>query len=403
MISRPQNTLSPLYNSRSSESPFCRRIPGRVAAILYLAAMTIAISAQAGSRDKLWPNLLSEGADVRVTFAQPDGKVLVGGRFTTVGGTPRHDLIRLNTNGTIDETFNAGSATGTFGWVFSLAIQPDGKILAAGYFSSFNGVSRRSLVRLNSDGSVDESFGISGLDVTFAFDVDIQPDGKVYATASNLIGSSFVARFTSTGANDGGVGQQFFNFPGASGFRITYLPIENKVLTTASVFGGPSQGMVTRLNTTGGMDNSLNLGIGNSSGTYVLDNKLLGNGKYLIFGKFETINSVPRRNIAIVNPDGTIDPSFVPDTASSGVILAADVQADGKILIGGSDFLPNGRQHGNLGRLNANGSIDTSFNPGRGANLTVKTLQVMNNRLLVGGDFFRYDRYPVPGLVRVRL
>ncbi len=403
MIFRPQNTHSPLENTLSTEFSFSTFILGCAVTILYLAALTMPVSAQAGSRDKLWPNLLTEGADVRVIFAQPDGKVLVGGRFTTVGAAPRHDLIRLNTNGTVDESFDAGSATGTFGWVFSLAAQPDGKILVAGYFNSFNDVSRRSLVRLNPDGSLDGSFGISGLDVTFAFDVDIQSDGKILATASNLIGSSFVARFTSTGANDGGTGEQFFNLSGANGFRISYLPIENKILTTALVFGVPYQGIATRIATTGGMDNSFNLPIGNSSNSYLLDNKLLGNGKYLIFGKFETINSMPRRNIAIVNPDGTVDPTFVPDTASSGVILAADVQADGKIVIGGSDFLPNGPLHGNLGRLNANGSIDTSFNPGRGANLSVKALQVMGNRLFVGGDLFRYDRYPVPGLVRVRL
>lgn len=358
---------------------------------------------QGGRRDPTFNQLMSADADIRTIELQPDGKILVGGRFTTLAPGSRHDLIRLNADGTIDQTFDAGTGTGDFGWVFNLAVQPDGKIMVAGYFNSFNGTGGRSLVRLNSNGSVDNAFNLSGLDVTFAFDVALQPDGKVYITASNLIGSSFVARFTSTGANDGSVGQQFYNFSGSSGYLITYLPGESKLLTSALTFGTGYQGFVRKVLPTGGPDNAFEVTVNGASGTARLDTRLMPGGKYLVFGKFETINSVPRHNIAVVDQDGTIDASFVPAASGSDYIFAAAVQADGKILIGGTGFAPNGQPQGNLGRLNADGSIDRTFNAGRGANLSVKALQIVGGKLFVGGDFFRYDRYPTAGFARIRL
>ncbi|WP_033316646.1 delta-60 repeat domain-containing protein, partial [Pontibacter roseus] len=86
---------------------------------------------------------------------QPDGKVLVGGNFFSFNGTPRNFIARLNADGTLDASFNPGS--GFTDYVVSLAFQPDGKVLVGGSFTSFNGTPRSRIARLNADGTLDAS------------------------------------------------------------------------------------------------------------------------------------------------------------------------------------------------------------------------------------------------------
>jgi gliding motility-associated-like protein/uncharacterized delta-60 repeat protein len=93
------------------------------------------------------------GYPATVIVQQPDGKILVGGYFT--GG-----IIRLDASGAIDATFNTGSGIGSGGGgnVADIALQSDGKIIAVGYFGSYNGTPHENIVRLNSDGSLDNTF-----------------------------------------------------------------------------------------------------------------------------------------------------------------------------------------------------------------------------------------------------
>ena len=82
--------------------------------------------------------------DVPKVTLQPDGKVLIGGTFLTVGGMMRNSIARLNPDGSVDTTFNANIlAPG----VFAIAVQPDGKILIGGFFSIASGTPRNSIAR----------------------------------------------------------------------------------------------------------------------------------------------------------------------------------------------------------------------------------------------------------------
>jgi len=87
---------------------------------------------------------------------QPDGKILIGGSFDTVGGVTRNHIARLNPDGNLDATFDPNVFA--LGFVTSIALQADGKILIGGLFSSVGGVSKKNLARLNPDGTVDTSF-----------------------------------------------------------------------------------------------------------------------------------------------------------------------------------------------------------------------------------------------------
>ena len=89
---------------------------------------------------------------------QADEKVLLGGLFTSIGGVTRHRIARLHGDGSIDTGFNpeANGSGGTS--VASVAVQADGKILLGGFFTSVSGTTRNNIARLNGDGSIDSGF-----------------------------------------------------------------------------------------------------------------------------------------------------------------------------------------------------------------------------------------------------
>jgi len=114
---------------------------------------------------------------------QPDGRILVGGIFNYLNATARGNVARLNTNGTVDTNFLNGF-DGADGNVNAVALQSDGKVLLGGVFSTVNGVARGGIARLNSDGSLDTRFqngmsGVSGGFISYVQSVAVQSDGKV--------------------------------------------------------------------------------------------------------------------------------------------------------------------------------------------------------------------------------
>jgi len=98
------------------------------------------------------------GGTVHALAVQADGKVIVGGDFTSFNNFPYHHLVRLNLDGSVDPAFNADTGATVNGSVHAIVIQPDGQILIGGVFATVNGVSMNHIARLNPDGSIDESF-----------------------------------------------------------------------------------------------------------------------------------------------------------------------------------------------------------------------------------------------------
>jgi uncharacterized delta-60 repeat protein len=106
---------------------------------------------------------------------QADGKVLIGGSFTTVGGVTRNYVARLNTDGTVDTGFNPNANNTVFGF----AVQADGKVLIAGDFTTMGGVARNRIARVNADGSLDTSFNPDANSTVTS--LAVQADGRVLA------------------------------------------------------------------------------------------------------------------------------------------------------------------------------------------------------------------------------
>ena len=146
---------------------------------------------------------------INCALGQADGKVILGGNFYSIAGAERHNLARLNIDGSIDDTFDPGD--GADNVVFAIVLQPDGKLIVGGLFSSFDHIPASKVTRLNKDGTVDTSFSYP-IHVTSDFSVPIvralavQPDGKLiiggFFSAVNGFRQQNLARLNSDGSLD---------------------------------------------------------------------------------------------------------------------------------------------------------------------------------------------------------
>jgi uncharacterized delta-60 repeat protein len=123
---------------------------------------------------------LTMGTIADAIVVQPDGKILLGGTFTLYNGVSASKIIRLHADGSRDTSFNTGSGFSS-GNVISICLQPDGKILVGGSFTSFNGVSANRFIRLMPDGSRDTTFQVgTGMSGNVRH-ISCLPDGNVVA------------------------------------------------------------------------------------------------------------------------------------------------------------------------------------------------------------------------------
>lgn len=336
------------------------------------------------------------GNTVYPVVVQADGKVLVGGSFTNLAGQARMRLGRFNMDGNLDATFNPGAD----GNVSCLALQTDGAILVGGRFTNLAGAGRSNIGRLKPDGSLDDTFnpGADGGVYSFA----IQPDGKILVGGAftNLAGQarSYIGRLNPSGSLD-----TTFN-PGASAAVDSFALQPDGSMVVAGSFttlaGGP-RNYIGRLGADGVLDATFNPGANGSVASLALQ----ADGKILAGGYFTALGGLFRSGIGRLNPDGTVDPDFNPaaiPTSSMGHIQVGPlaVQADGRILVGGSFAMLGGQPRANIGRLNPDGTADPSFNPG--ANAFVYALVVQpDGKVLVGGYFSVLGGQPRSGLGRL--
>lgn len=329
-------------------------------------------------------NLLTIGTgfndDIATSAAQSDGKFIFGGYFTSYNGTQANRIARLNTDGTIDLTFGA---TGGFDdYLNKIILQPDGKILAGGYFFDYGGVAKNSFVRLNTDGSLDNTFaaGVTGGgftgDYVDIYDMAIQPDNKI------LIGGYFEEYGGSPAkylirVNLNGTLDETLNTGGATGgfnnqINIIALQEDGKIITGGyfTAYNGIDSNRIIRLDSDGSLDSSFNVGTGFDDAPFTL--AIQADGKIIAGGDFITYNGDSASRIVRLNTDGTIDSTFNIGTGFNDSVYSIVLQGDGKILVGGDFTSYNGEIAYYLIRLNIDGSVDRSFDisyPTLGTNL----------------------------------
>ncbi len=405
------------------------------------------------------------GSEATTIAVQSDGKIIVGGTFTTWNGTTVNRIVRLNSDGTRDTTFTTNVGTAANNPVNACAVQSDGKIIVVGAFSSWNGTVLTGIVRLNTDGTRDVDFttnvaggGSNGRAIVF------QSDGKIVIAGSfslwsgvtvnrivrlNADGSRDTTFTTNTGTaassearsaaiqSDGKiiVGGVFVTWDNVTVNRIVRLNSDGTRDTSifspsyasnnnvssigiqsdgSSLIGGSftrwnetTVPYIVKLNSDGTRDTAFNTTIGTGPSNTISVMRVQSDGKTIIGGNFATWNGTTVNRIVRLNSDGTRDVAFNTNTGTAGgssVVGVLAIQSDGKILAAGPFTSWNGTAINRIVRLNSDGTLDTGFitNAGTAANSSITTIVIQSDgKIILGGFFTTWNSVTVNRVVRL--
>jgi uncharacterized delta-60 repeat protein len=390
--------------------------------------------------DLIFPYISFNGI-VDTIALQPDGKILVGGDFTSYNGFSFNRIIRLNSDFTIDSSFQP--LNGFDEKVRVITLQEDGKILVGGDFTIYQTFfSYRKIIRLNSNGSVDSSFnigtGFGDVSGTASHVNDIKIQSLVEPaiivggffgsyngrTANNIIAlnldgtvkSTFPAPFASpTGDRVG--------FKDGSVLTIIIYPFDNNIVVGGSftqllnLIGDADAKRIYKFNS----DYTRNSSFGDGFNGVVRSIKLASFGRLLIGGFFSIYNNTNIGNsIIMLNFNNTIDTTFNTGTGFNNFIRNVNIDSNEKVIaLGGFDSYNGITTFFNFAtfknnfvryftRLNSNGSLDfTLDNVGSNfggtifLNFITASIIESNGNILISGGFNDYDGKPAFGLIRV--
>jgi uncharacterized delta-60 repeat protein len=252
------------------------------------------------------------GSITKIEIGAASGKIYAGGLFTAYNAIPRTRVARLNSAGTLDTSF-ALTGTGLNGDVNTIVVAPDeANVLVCGAFTTYNGLTANRIIRLNSAGAQDTSFvygtGLNG----------VARAAVRLSTGGYIVGGDFTTYNTST--------------------------LRNRLI---------------KLNFNGSVDTTFTVGTGFDNSVYAMH--LCDDGKLFVGGTFTTFNGTSSNRLVKLNSDGTRNVDFNIGTGFNGSVFAILEQEDGKVLVGGDFTSFNGSAVKQLMRLNADGSVDTTF------------------------------------------
>jgi uncharacterized delta-60 repeat protein len=340
-----------------------------------------------GTSGKVTTQIGSSRSEALAIAVQTDAKFVAAG-YSSNGANIDFALARYNSDGSLDTAFGSGGKVvtdigNTDNASFALAIQQDGKLVAAG--SSFNGVNDDfAVVRYNSNGTLDDTFGTGGIVATNFNNssetidaIAIQSDGKIVVAGYILNGSFFdfaLARYNSNGTLDETFGTGGKVTTGFSEFddlaRAIALQADGKIVVAGEA---DTDFAVARYNSNGSLDTTFD-GDGRVRTSINLfdsayDVAIQSDGKIVAAGETGTGNN---SDFALIRYEtgGALDSTFDGDGIVTSAIGASDefasslaVQTNGKIVVGGFSFNGNSDDFA-VARYNSNGSLDSTFGAG---------------------------------------
>ena len=332
-----------------------------------------------------------EGGDVRAIATQADGKVVIGGNFTSIRGTPRHSLARFETDGTLDATFDPD----VDGTVFGVVIQDDGKIIIGGYFTSVGGVFRLHLARINPDGSLDPTYDPHPENPVYC--MAPQPDGKlIIGGAFSSVGGasrSHVARLEESGLAD-----PTFVTEALDNYVTGLLVQPDGAILVGGYFhaiGSNTRNLLARVSATGVLDAAFNPDVtGSQVGAMFLDHY----GQIGISGAFSAVGGTARSGFALISDAGIVNPGI--DPSPNGVVDSIAYPLDGRIILAGDFTTLYSPGDGTVTRLrtarvNIYGSrkVEADFNEDADGRVLGIAIQA-EGRTLQGGEFTSINGAP---------
>lgn len=363
------------------------------------------------------PVFFDYGAHPEMICEQPDGKIIIVGSFTSYNGISQNRIVRIHPNGSIDSTFKIGS--GANNRVFCVKLQGDGKIMVGGIFTVFNGLPASNLVRLNQDGSTDTSFNISkGFDYvissgtqysSYITTIEFQEDkilvGGFFNRFNDLLKNTMV-RLNANGSLDNtlvisenmlhGTLQKIIYHPGTSRIYIGgYISDISGVVTTK----------VLRLYSDGGTDKTYNSPklTGVDALSEINDFVLMPDGKLLVAGFFAIRGC---NDLARFNPDGTCDTTFHFATyLYSNKVNSIVTSGTGEIYASGDFSWVNNESiaKGSIVKLLNTGETDLSFNPllGSARGYSLASIELDNDSILIHNYDDQYNERPSNSFVKI--
>ncbi len=362
-----------------------------LARLLLLAAWTQA-SGQVSLFDPSFRIGPGASDTVDALVVQADRRILVGGEFTTIGGCSNSFLARLNSDGSVDPSFNPSGQTD--GTVQCLLQQPDRKVLVGGAFGRLLGETQRALARLLEDGSVDASFDASAAlsTNTTVYSLAQQDDGRLLVGYYSWIDDvSRIVRVNTNGTPD----PTFVCTNQFDGYILTYLLQSDDTVLCGGNFAG-----LFRLKPDGRLDDAFEAGLDRSP---VFSLVRQPNGQILVGGLLNRTGASNGVPLLRLNTDLQWDDGFKPDafgaTGPGGPSISALLcQPDGKIIAGGYFFDVGGYWRRHIVRFNAEGHVDGCFDPGLGLGtywgmpVPVRAIAMQpDGRILIGGLFLGVD------------
>ena len=300
-----------------------------------------------GSVDATFATGTGLSADATALAAQPDGRILVAGNFARFDGTIVNGLVRVEPNGTIDQSFSAGQ--GCDGHIVAMAVEPGGSILIGGAFDSINGVPRKGVARLDASGAVQP------------LDLQIAGDGYEDVNAITVL--------TNGKAYFGG------SFERAGGLARNGL---FRLLPNGSVDPDFRAATVT---------NQFDLD-GNYT-FYVYCLRPLPDGRILVGGNFYEVDGERRHGIVLLKEDGSLDRTFVPEFNDNTYIATIVRGSKGQFYVSGTFDLPGVPSYwvDGIMRLQSTGQVDWTFEPAFVDGFVTALVIGSDGQLIIGGDF----------------
>lgn len=303
----------------------------------------------------------SGGAGLAASSGQPEVNVLltdsanrtyVGGTFSSYNGTARSGILRLLADGTLDPAFAPTGLGGGTRYARTLALLPDGKLLVGGSFSSINGTARSHLARLNADGSLDTTFSataaFSSTSAAAVGEIAVLPDGRILVGATSSASRPVLIRLLADGTLDPSFSAAIATSSGFGAVNQLALLPDGRIAAagffTLSDTGAEVDFAVFRAD--GPLDTAFQTALGEGPNGSVLDLLVSPDGRLLASGVFSTWDGQPRASVALLNLDGTLASAFAPapyttnrlDNSQpfySSHLYSLVVQPDGKLLAGG--------------------------------------------------------------------
>ena len=371
---------------RTPKQPFLFCNLKNVFLLLILFNSTIVLC-QDGQLDLTFSSYLEAGSSVYAITQQNDNKILIGGLLGD-----NYNFTTLNEDGTIDNTFMPVTI---FNFVSSIAVNDRNEIFIAGGSPSY-------IKKLNQDGSEDQTFNFEGISGSGSIrEVKVLDNGKIIIAGNfNQIGNTTISAVARLNA-DGSLDSSFnLNFPPFVSIRTLEVQPDGKIIVAGQYY--TIYEIFRRYLPNGSIDTSFN---GDES-YYIYDIKYQDNGKIMIAGPFSEYSGITRHNVARLNNDGTLDTSFdsynLPQNGTTYTIFNILVLDDGNYILSGSFNTYDGLPSKYLAKIEADGTINSSFDVELGPDYFVWDVFEQNDgKILIGGDFTNYNGTPINGIARL--